>query len=46
MDIPNEEWLIRPLLSFGKFIKVISPTSIRNRLLEEIGAMYEDNIDC
>ncbi|MDX8046220.1 WYL domain-containing protein [Gracilibacillus sp. S3-1-1] len=44
IDMPNEEWLIRYLLSFGKFIKVLSPMCIRTQFLEEVRAMYEYNI--
>ncbi|MFD1412469.1 helix-turn-helix transcriptional regulator [Oceanobacillus jeddahense] len=45
IDMPNEEWLIRYLLSFGKFIKILSPASIRSRFLEEVKAMYAYNSD-
>lgn len=45
IDMPNEEWLIRYLLSFGKSIRILSPKGIRTRFLEEVRAMYENNID-
>ncbi|MGM0125214.1 hypothetical protein IGI37_002612 [Enterococcus sp. AZ194] len=34
--LPNQEWLIRYLLSFGKSLNVLSPESLRNELKEEI----------
>lgn len=44
IDMPNEEWLIKYLLSFGTSIKILSPTSVRTRFLEAVKAMYENNI--
>ncbi|MBS7578244.1 MULTISPECIES: YafY family protein [unclassified Enterococcus] len=35
-QIPNEEWLIRYLLSFGKNVTVLKPKNIRHKLMKEI----------
>lgn len=45
VDMPEEEWLIRYLLSFGKFIKVLSPAKIHSRLLKEAKMLYENNLN-
>ena len=41
-DLPDEEWLIRYLLSFGKYIKVLSPKSIKSKMKQELNEMYRN----
>lgn len=38
--LPDEDWLINYLLSFGKHLKVIAPTSMTNRIKAELRMMY------
>lgn len=38
-EFPDEDWLIRYLLSFGKHIKILSPDSIKGKIAEELKIM-------
>lgn len=40
-SLPNDDSLIRYLLSFGKHLKVLSPNIIRNKMKEELMAIFE-----
>ena len=35
-QLPDQEWLIRYLLSFGKHLKIIQPTRIQDRVRKEL----------
>lgn len=39
-EFPDEKWLIRYLLSFGKSLKILSPNTIITRMKEELDLMY------
>lgn len=41
-DLPNEGWLIRYLLSFGKYIKILSPKSIKSKMKQELNEIYRN----
>ena len=41
--LPDKEWLLRYLLSFGQQIKILAPTSIREKFLVETQAMLTNN---
>ena len=43
-SLPENEWVIRYILSFGSYVEVLSPPHIRDRLLNElnkISSKYE-----
>jgi predicted DNA-binding transcriptional regulator YafY len=35
-EIPDQEWLVRYLLSFGRYVTVLQPETIRQQMIEEI----------
>lgn len=44
-QLPDEEWLIQYLLSFGRYLKVLEPTAIKKRIQNELSAIYNNLID-
>jgi predicted DNA-binding transcriptional regulator YafY len=43
VSVPDDEWLINKLLSFGGNVKVVSPASIREKVKNAAKTIYEEN---
>lgn len=44
-QLPDEEWLVQYLLSFGRYFKVLEPTSIKQHMQSELDAVYDNLIN-
>lgn len=41
-SVPDGDWLIRYLLSFGKHVKILSPDHIKSKVIKELTAMLSN----